>query len=101
MVPDVLGRPHPLCPDRLKNIRDYSATEWCATGLGPRASYVHLIHHSNAADIKKHGIKYHKYADDIQLYASYNSATPGDQVETARRLKAILGKSDDGWRCTC
>ena len=25
-------------------------------------------------------IKYRKYADDIQLYASYNSATPGDQV---------------------
>ena len=35
---------------------------------------------------KRHGIKYHKYADDIKLYASYNPATPGDQVETARRL---------------
>ena len=23
---DVLGRPHPLCPDRLKNIGDYSVT---------------------------------------------------------------------------
>ena len=35
---------------------------------------------------KRHGIKYHKYADDIQLYASYNPATSGDQVKTARRL---------------
>ena len=33
------------------NIPDYSATKWCATGLGPSASYVHTIHHSNAADI--------------------------------------------------
>ena len=53
LVPDVLGRPHPLCLDRLKNIRDCSATEWCATGLGPWASYVHLIHHPNAAYIQK------------------------------------------------
>ena len=40
-------------PDRLKNTRDYSATECCATGLGPWASCVHLIHHPNAADIQK------------------------------------------------
>ena len=33
------------------NIPDYSATKWCATELGPSASYVHTIHPSNAADI--------------------------------------------------
>ena len=41
---------------------------------------------------KRHCIKYHKYADDIQLYASYNPATPGDQVETARRLTDCFGE---------
>ena len=41
---------------------------------------------------KRHGIKYHKYVDDIQLYASYDPATPGDQVETARRLIECIGK---------
>ena len=41
---------------------------------------------------KRHCIKYHKYADDIQLYASYNPATPGDQVETARRLTDCIGE---------
>ena len=33
------------------NITDYSATKSCATELGPCASYVHTIHHSNAMDI--------------------------------------------------
>ena len=40
---------------------------------------------------KRHGIKHHKYADDIQLYASYNPATSGDQVKTARRLANCIG----------
>ena len=41
---------------------------------------------------KRQGIKYHKYADDIQLYASYNPAKPGDQVETVRRLTDCIGE---------
>ena len=36
-----------------KNIRDYSATQWCATGFGPWACHVHSLHHPNAADIQK------------------------------------------------
>ena len=50
---------------------------------------------------KRHGIKYHKYADDIQLrvYASYNPAKPGDQVETARRVTYCIWKSGERWRC--
>ena len=42
---------------------------------------------------KRHGIKYHKYADDIQLYVSYNPATSGDQVKTARRLANCIGEA--------
>ena len=41
---------------------------------------------------KRHGIKYHKYADDIQLYASYNPVKSGDQVETARRITNCIGE---------
>ncbi|KAI0209869.1 hypothetical protein LSAT2_005463 [Lamellibrachia satsuma] len=42
---------------------------------------------------KRHGIKYHKYADDIQLYASYNPATSGNQVKTLRRLENCIGEA--------
>ena len=35
---------------------------------------------------RRHGVRYHTYAYDIQLYASYNPAVLGDQVETVRRL---------------
>ena len=35
---------------------------------------------------RRHRVHYHKYADDIQLYASYNPDVPGNQVETVRRL---------------
>ena len=43
-----------FCAQRVQidyNIPDYSATKWCATELGPCASYVRTIYHSNAADI--------------------------------------------------
>ena len=35
---------------------------------------------------RRHGVRYHKYVNDIQLYASYNPAVPGDQAETVTRL---------------
>ena len=41
---------------------------------------------------KRHGITCHKYVDDIQLYAWYNPAKPGYQVETARRLTHCIGE---------
>ena len=45
---------------------------------------------------KRHGIKYHKYADDIQLYASLNQAT---RWKLRGDSHTVLGKSGDGWRC--
>ena len=49
---------------------------------------------------KRHSIKYQKYADDIQLYASYKSAKPGDKVETARRLTYCIGEVRR-WMAVC
>ena len=39
---------------------------------------------------RRHGVHYHKYADDIQLYAYYNPAVPGDQAETVRQLRDCI-----------
>ena len=41
---------------------------------------------------KIHAIRYHEYADDIQLYASFNPAKPGGRIETARRLTDCIGE---------
>ena len=50
------------------------------------------LHNASAANIQNNPIKYHHYADGIQLYASFNPAKPGDQMETARRLTDCTGE---------
>ena len=42
------------------------------------------------AILKKHGIKYHKYADDIQIYLFYRPHVPGDLVCAIYRLQACF-----------
>ena len=42
------------------------------------------------AILKKHGIKYHKYADDIQMNLFYRPQVPGDLVSAIYRLQAFL-----------
>ena len=40
--------------------------------------------------IRKHGVKHHKYADDIQLYVEYDPAVPGAREEAIQRLEACI-----------
>ena len=40
--------------------------------------------------IRKHGVKHHKYANDIQLYVEYDPAVPGAREEAIRRLEACI-----------
>ena len=40
--------------------------------------------------IRKHGVKHHKYADDIQLYVEYDPAVPGAREKAIRRLEACI-----------
>ena len=40
--------------------------------------------------MKKHVIKYHKYADDIQIYLSYRPHVPGDLVCAIYRVQACF-----------
>ena len=38
------------------------------------------------AILKKHGVFYHKFADDLQIYVFFN---PGDPADRARAVKPI------------
>jgi hypothetical protein len=40
--------------------------------------------------IQKHGVSYHKYADDIQLYVTFDPSIPGDRERAVERLTACI-----------
>ena len=56
--------------------------------LGPFPFTVYSA--ATEAILKKHGIKYHKYADDIQIYLFYRPHVPGDLVCAIYRLQACF-----------
>ena len=56
--------------------------------LGPFLFTVYSA--ATEAILKKHGIEYHKYADDIQIYLFYRPHVPGDLVCAIYRLQACF-----------
>ena len=42
-----------------------------------------------AAICKRHGVKYHIYADDTQLYITFDPSIPGDREHALEKLKKM------------
>ena len=40
--------------------------------------------------LKRHGIKYHKYADDLQLFIIFYSNIPGDREKAVAQMEAFV-----------
>jgi len=56
--------------------------------LGPK---LFTVYSAPIADIgRQHNVDLHMYADDTQLYLSFNLNTPGDQIETICRIEACI-----------
>ena len=42
--------------------------------------------------IRKHGVVYHKYADDTQLYVTYKPNVPGDMQRAVKQLEDCISE---------
>lgn len=62
--------------------------------LGPM---LYLLYTAHLGDImREHGIFYHKYADDTQIYMSFSSSVPGDVEQCQARVGACV-RDIDRW----
>jgi exonuclease III len=56
--------------------------------LGPQEFSTYTLPVGRIA--KKHGIQYHLYADDTQLYVSFDPTKPGDQQKAVQKIEACV-----------
>ena len=67
---------------------------WCPSRLGTRAAFIPCVYYPIRGHCSKHGMMFHFYADDSQIYCSFDSNTP--ELVTASRLEACV-KDVSGW----
>jgi len=68
VVPDILDRPAPVCPNRILGIISDTDCVWCTTGVGSRPILFLLYTVDLILLIQGHGLCTHLYADDTQIY---------------------------------
>ena len=61
-----------------------------APGISVRAGIFHNITMPMQRIIRKRGVVYHKYADDTQLYVTYNPNVLGDMQRAVKQLEYYI-----------
>ena len=65
---------------------DFGLPQGSVVGPGIFTYYINPI----GMIIQKHNLRYHIYADDIQIYAEFNPKVPGDTVTALFKLSSCI-----------
>ena len=99
MVSILVPRPKTVCDDWWVMIKDERTSVRCPQGsvLGP---ILYLLYTSPIGDIIRwHGLNYHLYADDTQLYLSFKP-TPAEQPSSIAKIEACVSEIDSWVVCS-
>ena len=67
---------------------------WCGVPQGSLQGPIRFTMYTAPMSriFQKHGVGYHTYADDIQIYVSFNPITHGNKEQSMTRLTACLAE---------
>ena len=94
LVPILSNRSHSKSSDQEINIWAARVEIWCATGVrsGPIIFTIYTTPLGQL--IRRHGLTFHLYADDTQLYLGFKPSEPSSIVNNISRLEKYV---DDIW----
>ena len=94
LVPILSNRSHSKSSDQEINIWAARVKIWCATGVrsGPILFTIYTTPLGQL--IRRHGLTFHLYADDTQLYLAFKPSEPSSIVNNISRLEKCV---DDIW----
>ena len=92
LVPIVSNRSHSNSSDQEINIWAARVEIWCATGVRSGPHSIHHLHHTTPLGqlIRRHGLTFHLYADDTQLYLAFKPSEPSSIVNNISRLEKCV-----------
>ena len=64
----------------------------CFTRVCAGSNFIHDLYHPLGGICRRHGVQYHLYADDNQLYVSFKVGDAVDLLEAQRRIEMCIAE---------